>query len=73
MLEITQFDLQFTEKEAERFFRKMTDKVLTSEDIALLTLKIEGWIAGLQLAALSLQPKNQEDVEKFMVMVSTKW
>lgn len=35
-----------------------------SEDVARLTLRTEGWIAGLQMAALSMQ--NTSDVSSFI-------
>ena len=55
MTEIRGSDLQFTEKEAALFFNQAMGLALTPEEITLLKSRTEGWIAGLQLAALALQ------------------
>jgi LuxR family maltose regulon positive regulatory protein len=49
-----------TELRAAAFLNQMMGLALSAEDIAALEKRTEGWIAGLQLAALSLQ--GQEDV-----------
>jgi len=48
-------DLRFTEQEAAEFLNRAMGLHLTAEDIAALETRTEGWIAGLQLAALSMQ------------------
>ena len=48
-------DLRFTESEAAEFLNQAMGLRLTAEDIAALETRTEGWIAGLQLAALSMQ------------------
>jgi LuxR family maltose regulon positive regulatory protein len=48
-------DLRFTFAEAAAFLNQMMDLNLSAEDIAALEARTEGWIAGLQLAALALQ------------------
>ena len=48
-------DLQFTPEEAADFLRQVMRLDLRLEDITLLAQRTEGWIASLQLAALSLQ------------------
>jgi LuxR family maltose regulon positive regulatory protein len=48
-------DLRFTPSEAAGFLNQAMGLSLASEDIATLETRTEGWIAGLQLAALSLQ------------------
>jgi len=48
-------DLRFTEEEAAEFLNRAMGLHLTAEDIAALETRTEGWIAGLQLAALSMQ------------------
>jgi len=48
-------DLRFTESEAAEFLNRAMGLHLTSEDIGALETRTEGWIAGLQLAALSMQ------------------
>ena len=56
VIEIRQADLQFNYQEAEDFLRTgMGITGLTPQDIQALEQRTEGWIAGLQLAALSLQ------------------
>ena len=48
-------DLRFTTSEAAGFLNQTMGLHLSSEDVAALEARTEGWIAGLQLAALSLQ------------------
>jgi LuxR family maltose regulon positive regulatory protein len=48
-------DLRFTPAEATGFLNHVMGLNLAAEDIAALETRTEGWIAGLQLAALSLQ------------------
>jgi LuxR family maltose regulon positive regulatory protein len=55
MTEIRAGDLRFTEAEAAAFLNQTMGLELTPDDIAALEARTEGWIAGLHLAALSLQ------------------
>ncbi len=48
-------DLRFTPSEAAGFLNQAMGLNLSAEDVATLETRTEGWIAGLQLAALSLQ------------------
>lgn len=48
-------DLRFTEEEAVQFLNRTMGLNLTPEDIATLERRTEGWVAGLQMAALSMQ------------------
>jgi LuxR family maltose regulon positive regulatory protein len=48
-------DLRFTPAEAAGFLNQVMGLHLSEEDIAALERRTEGWIAGLQLAAISLQ------------------
>jgi LuxR family maltose regulon positive regulatory protein len=48
-------DLRFTGEECERFLNRVSRLGLSAEDVAALESSTEGWIAGLQLAALSLE------------------
>src|SRR5207248_6753510 len=48
-------DLRFTPAEAAAFLNPVMGLSLSPADIAALDERTEGWIAGLQLAALSLQ------------------
>jgi LuxR family maltose regulon positive regulatory protein len=48
-------DLRFTPIEAAAFLNDVMGLGLSAEDVATLETRTEGWIAGLQLAALSMQ------------------
>lgn len=48
-------DLRFTSSEAAEFLNRVMGLSLSEKDIAALEARTEGWIAGLQLAALSMQ------------------
>jgi len=54
-VEIRQADLRFTEEETDDFLRRVMRLELSSADVTVLQRRTEGWIAGLQLAALSLR------------------
>jgi LuxR family maltose regulon positive regulatory protein len=54
--EIRQDDLRFTHQEAVTFLNGTMGLDLTSSEIAALMERTEGWITGLQMAALALQP-----------------
>ncbi|HXR66755.1 MAG TPA: LuxR C-terminal-related transcriptional regulator, partial [Ktedonobacteraceae bacterium] len=64
LLELRDSDLRFHEEEAARFFTQAMSLPLSSEDSAQLTLRTEGWIAGLQLAALSM--RHRKDLSAFV-------
>ncbi len=53
--ELRAADLRFTPAEAAEFLNQVMSLNLPAEDIAALEARTEGWIAGLQLAALSMQ------------------
>lgn len=55
LTEIRATELRFTASEAAEFLGQVMGLNLAPEDIDLLESRTEGWIAGLQLAALSLQ------------------
>ena len=55
MLEIRMADLRFTLQEAADFLNHTMGLKVTPEDVARITMRTEGWIAGLQMAALSMQ------------------
>jgi LuxR family maltose regulon positive regulatory protein len=64
LTELRAADLRFTPGEAADFLNRVMGLHLAAEDIAALETRTEGWIAGLQLAALSLQ--GREDVGRFI-------
>jgi ATP/maltotriose-dependent transcriptional regulator MalT len=58
--ELDAADLRFSEDEAGRFMRETMRITLSPDQLARLEERTEGWVAGLQLAALSL--RNQSGV-----------
>jgi LuxR family transcriptional regulator, maltose regulon positive regulatory protein len=64
LTEIRANDLRFTADEALAFLSQTMGLSLSQEQSAWLGAKTEGWIAGLQLAALSLQ--RRDDVQEFI-------
>ncbi len=55
LIELRSADLRFTPAEAAEFLNRTMGLNLSAEDISALETRTEGWIAGLQLAALSMQ------------------
>ena len=64
LTELRAADLRFTPDEAAVFLTEMVHLELSAEDIAALERRTEGWIAGLQLAALSMRERT--DVAGFI-------
>ncbi|MEW6400949.1 MAG: LuxR C-terminal-related transcriptional regulator, partial [Chloroflexota bacterium] len=64
LTELRATDLRFTLAEAADFLNRMMGLNLSTDDIAALEKRTEGWIAGLQLAALSMQ--GQKDTAGFI-------
>ena len=58
LVEIRSGDLRFTSQEVAAFLVQVHGLSLAPEDIIALEVRTEGWIAGLQLAALSLQGRQ---------------
>jgi len=59
--EIRATDLRFTQAEASQFFDSTMSLQLDQNVVAELEKRTEGWIAGLQLAALSLRSHEKVD------------
>lgn len=55
LTELRALDLRFTPAEAAEFLNQVMGLDLSAEDITALETRTEGWIAGLQMAALALQ------------------
>jgi LuxR family transcriptional regulator, maltose regulon positive regulatory protein len=55
LTELRDAELRFTPAEAAEFLRRVMGLDLSPEDIAALDARTEGWIAGLQMAAISIQ------------------
>jgi LuxR family transcriptional regulator, maltose regulon positive regulatory protein len=64
LTEVRAADLRFTSAEAAAFLNQVMDLHLSAADIARLSRRTEGWIAGLQLAAISMQ--GQQDTAGFI-------
>jgi LuxR family transcriptional regulator, maltose regulon positive regulatory protein len=62
--EVRTADLRFTPSEATAFLNQMMNLNLSVEEVAALESRTEGWIAGLQLAALSM--RGRQDVAGFI-------
>ena len=64
LLDIRQEDLSFTVEEAAQFLQRVMGLDLSPEEVAALERRTEGWIAGLQLAALSM--RGRADITGFI-------
>jgi LuxR family maltose regulon positive regulatory protein len=67
LTEIRLKDLRFSYSEAQTFLREFMKYQLEDDEIASLETRTEGWVAGLQLAALALQesiPENNREAQK---------
>ena len=64
LTELRASDLRFTPDEAAAFLNEVMGLELSAENVVALETRTEGWIAGLQLAALSMQ--GREDVTGFI-------
>lgn len=62
--ELRAADLRFTPMETATFLNQVMDLGLSADEIHALETQTEGWIAGLQLAALSMQ--GREDIPAFI-------
>lgn len=60
VMEIRASDLSFSMKETSELFNKKLNLGVDSADIQRLDQKMEGWIAGLQLVALTIQDKKNK-------------
>ena len=64
LLELRAADLRFTPDEAANFLNEVMSLDLSGQDVAALEARTEGWVAALQLAALSMT--GREDVGAFV-------
>jgi LuxR family maltose regulon positive regulatory protein len=69
-VEIRTADLSFTEPEAAQFLNDVMGLHLDAGSVAVLEKRTEGWIAGLQMAAIALQGtlsmRDRKDVPGFI-------
>jgi LuxR family maltose regulon positive regulatory protein len=67
MTEIRAHDLRFSLEETAVFLKQIVDFELSDQEVAALGTRTEGWVAGLQLAALSMQGFEQNsDIADFV-------
>ena len=70
LTEVRDADLRFALAEAAEFLNRVMGLNLSAADIAALEARTEGWVAGLQLAALALQgtrsPSQKSDPSQFI-------
>lgn len=64
LIEIRAQDLRFSLEEAAAFLNQTMELSISADALASLEERTEGWIAGLQLAALSMQGRN--DISAFI-------
>ncbi len=64
LTELRVADLRFTPAEAAELLNQAMGLSLSADNIAALEARTEGWVAGLQLAAISMQ--GHEDASRFI-------
>ncbi|MGD1993577.1 MAG: LuxR C-terminal-related transcriptional regulator [Anaerolineae bacterium] len=64
LTELRAADLRFTSSEAAELLNQAMELDLSPQDVAVLERRTEGWIAGLQLAAVSV--KGRKDASGFI-------
>jgi ATP/maltotriose-dependent transcriptional regulator MalT len=68
MVEIRMADLRFTQQEASHFLEHTMGLKVSEVDVERITQRTEGWIAGLQIAALSML--NSNDIPAFITTLT---
>jgi LuxR family maltose regulon positive regulatory protein len=68
LVEIRAAALRFTADEAAAYLNQVMELDLGANEISLLEMRTEGWIAALQLAALSLQ--GRQDSASFIASIA---
>jgi LuxR family maltose regulon positive regulatory protein len=70
LVELRSADLRFTPSETTEFLNQMMELNLSVEEVSTLKTRTEGWIAGLQLAAIALRSQlsmeGNKDVSGFI-------
>lgn len=69
--QVTEFrasDLRFTQEEAATFFNSQMGLHLNDQEVRALEERTEGWIAGIQMAALSM--RDRKDTDRFIATFS---
>ncbi|HEY5638787.1 MAG TPA: LuxR C-terminal-related transcriptional regulator [Dehalococcoidia bacterium] len=68
LIEVRASDLRFTGEEVASYLQKAVSVRLSDSQVSVLESRTEGWIVGLQMAALSMQ--GREDVDEFVQSLS---
>lgn len=68
LTEIRAADLRFSSQETRRFLEGILPQALSTGDLSALESRTEGWIAGLQMAALSM--RGSDDIHEFIATFS---
>jgi len=71
LTEIRAADLRFSPSESAHFLNQVMGLSLSQDNVAMLADKTEGWVAGLQLAGLSL--RDQAAPTSFIARLSWRW
>jgi LuxR family maltose regulon positive regulatory protein len=66
LTELNETDLRFTPEEAGVFLKQVMGLELPQEHVTTLEARTEGWIVGLQMAALSMQRKDRTHAADFV-------
>ena len=61
LVELRAADLRFTSEEVSAFLAEVMGVQLSPTDVATLDARTEGWIAGLQFAALAMRGRGDRD------------
>jgi LuxR family transcriptional regulator, maltose regulon positive regulatory protein len=64
LIELRMADLRFSSQEVINFFAQVLDVPISEDDLTLLETSTEGWIAGLQMAGLSMQ--GRENISNYI-------
>jgi LuxR family maltose regulon positive regulatory protein len=70
MTELRAIDLRFSGQETATFLNQVAKLGLSPAQVAVLANRTEGWIAGLQLAALSMESLSEARRRDFIVSLS---
>ncbi len=74
LIELRAADLRFRPDEITAFLNQIMGLKLSAEDIAALDARTEGWVVGLQMAALSIQSPfsmQKQDATRTASLIST--
>ncbi len=70
LVEIRMSDLRFSLEESAGFLKQVMSLSLSDEDMSALEARTEGWIAGLQMAALAIRTVTPQPIRRVNQMNS---